>query len=95
MGQQVAQLHDRYMMMIKKSLFCCYLLSHFAVPKRLRLQILTADVSSPNSKTNFVHFNTMKIEVLGCSEVLVPIYKYTGLFEMTVGVLTTCHTQYT
>jgi hypothetical protein len=23
------------------------------------------------------------------------IYEYTGLFEMTVGVLTTCHTQYT
>jgi hypothetical protein len=25
----------------------------------------------------------------------VPLYEYTELFEMTVGILTTCHTQYT
>ena len=38
---------------------------------------------------NQIEYNGTKINVY------IYIYIYTGLFEMIVGVLTTCHTQYT
>ena len=53
---------------------------------------------SPQYQHMILHFVKTQKSIIWAApavEVWIPVIYYTGLFEMIVGVLTTCHTHYT
>ena len=70
------------------------LCTFMTIPRWILLRVINVSYKLPRENQN-THFMFNKFLLRKSCRVWDSVAKYTGLFKLIVGVLTTCHTQYT